>query len=39
VEFAAETQIFKAGAESDKMYFIEKGQVTINSEQNKHIAT
>ena len=39
VEFAAETQIFKAGAESDKMYFIEKGQVAINSEQNKHIAT
>lgn len=39
VEFAAETQIFKAGAEADKMYFIEKGQVNINSEQSKHIAT
>ena len=34
----AESVIFKAGAEADKMYFIEKGEVAINTEQNKLIA-
>ena len=38
MEMPAEIVIFKAGAEADKMYFIEKGEVAINTEQNKLIA-
>ena len=38
MEMPAEMVIFKAGAEADKMYFIEKGEVAINTAQNKLIA-
>ena len=38
MEVPPELVLFKAGAEADKMYFIEKGEVAINSEQNRLIA-
>ena len=38
MEIPAEIVIFKAAAEADKMYFIEKGEVAINTAQNKLIA-
>lgn len=39
MEVPAETLIFKAKAPADKMYFIEKGAVSIVTETNKVIAT
>ena len=38
MEVPPELVLFKAGAQADKMYFIEKGEVAINSEQNRPIA-
>lgn len=39
VEIASGTEIFKAGADADKMYFIESGSVAVNTAQNKLITT
>ena len=38
MEVPPELVLFKAGADADKMYFIEKGEIAINSEQNRLIA-
>jgi CRP-like cAMP-binding protein len=39
IEIAGGTEIFKAGADADKMYFVESGTVSVSTAQNKLIAT